>query len=67
MTVADKLNQNQSEMEDEMTRHEKEMARLISVHDGLIGEHEQELQEVQTEAHDAGYQAGYEAEREPNR
>lgn len=67
MSAADSLNANQDEMIAEVARHELEMSRLIGDHDGLIGEVMEELTQAKEAAHSEGYDAGVEAEKEPNR
>lgn len=64
MSAADGLSRNQADIEDEMERHAKEVARLLSEHDGLIGEVEQELEDEKRTSRDEGYDEGTQAERE---
>jgi hypothetical protein len=64
MSTADSLSRNQADIEDEMERHAKEMSRLLSEHDGLIGEIEQELADEKQRSRDEGFDEGTEAERE---
>ena len=63
MSAADGLSKNQADIEDEMERHAKEIARFLSEHDGLIGEVEQELEDEKQRARDEGFDEGTESEK----
>lgn len=63
MSAADRLMESQDDIGDEVERHYKEMTRLLSAHDGLVGEVEQELEDEKQGARDEGYDEGTAAEK----